>query len=98
MLTLIILTPTSTLTILFLVSLCQIKLAYFLKTLFRRLLFTELSLGFPGGPVVKNLPAMQKTWVRSLGWKDLLEEGMATHSSTFEWRIPWAEEPGGLSP
>ena len=56
----------------------------------------ELSLGFPGGSVVKNLPAMQETWVRSLGWEDLLEEGMATHSSTLAWRIPWAEEPGGL--
>ena len=38
--------------------------------------------------VVKNLPAMQETWVRSLGWKDPLEEGMATHSSILAWRIP----------
>ena len=45
---------------------------------------------------VKNLPAMQKTWVRSLGWEDPLEEGMATHSSILAWRIPWTEEPGGL--
>ena len=37
---------------------------------------------------VKNPPAMQETWVRSLGWKDLLEEGMATHSSILVWRIP----------
>ena len=37
---------------------------------------------------VKNQPAMQETWVRSLGWEDLLEEGMATHSSTLAWRIP----------
>ena len=36
--------------------------------------------------------------VRSLGWEDLLEEGMATHSSILEWRIPWTEEPGGLQP
>ena len=35
-------------------------------------------------------------WFRSLGWEDLLEEGMATHSSTFAWRIPGTEEPGGL--
>ena len=35
-------------------------------------------------------------WVRSLGREDLLEEGMATHSSIFAWRIPWTEEPGGL--
>ena len=38
--------------------------------------------------LVKNLPAMQETWVRSLGWEDLLEEGMATHSSILAWRIP----------
>ena len=37
---------------------------------------------------VKNLPAMQETWVRSLGWEDPLEEGMATHSSILAWRIP----------
>jgi len=43
--------------------------------------------------MVKNLPAMQKTWVQSLGQKDPLEEGMATHSSIFAWRIPWREEP-----
>ena len=46
--------------------------------------------------IVKNLPAMQETWIQSLGWKDLLEKGMATHSSILEWRIPWTEEPGGL--
>ena len=51
---------------------------------------------FPGGPVVKNLPAMQETWVWSLGWEDSLEEGMATHSSTLAWRIPWTEEPDRL--
>ena len=39
---------------------------------------------------------MQETWVRSLGWEDPLEEGMATHSSILAWRIPWMEEPGGL--
>jgi len=38
--------------------------------------------------MVKNLPAMRKTWVRSLGWEDPLEEGMATHSSILAWRIP----------
>ena len=46
--------------------------------------------------MVKNLPAMQKTWVQTLGWEDPLEEGMATHSSVLAWRIPWTEEPGGL--
>ena len=44
--------------------------------------------------MVKNLPAMQETWVPSLGWEDPLEKGMATHSSIFAWRIPWTEEPG----
>ena len=46
--------------------------------------------------VVKNLPAMQETWVQSLGWDDPLEKGMATHSSILAWRIPWTEEPGRL--
>ena len=49
--------------------------------------------------MVKNLPTMrepQETKFRSLGWKDSLEEGMATHSSIFAWRIPWTEEPGRL--
>ena len=52
-----------------------------------------------GGSNVKNLPAVQETqetWVQSLGREDPLEEGMATHSSIFAWRIPWTEEPGGL--
>ena len=44
----------------------------------------------------KKLPAMQETWVQSLGQKDLLEKGMATNSSILAWRIPLAEEPGGL--
>ena len=39
-------------------------------------------------------PAMQETWVRSLGWEDPLEKGTATHSSILAWRIPWTEEPG----
>ena len=46
--------------------------------------------------MVKNLPAMQETWVLSLGQEDPLEQGMATHSSILAWRIPWTEEPGGL--
>ena len=49
--------------------------------------------GFPGGRI--RLP-MQETWVSSLGWDDPLGEEMATHSSILAWRIPWAEEPGGL--
>ena len=45
---------------------------------------------------VKNLPAMQQTQVRSLGWEELLEKGMATHFSVLAWRIPWTEETGRL--
>ena len=44
----------------------------------------------------KNLPAMQETWVRSLGWEDPIEKGIATHSSIPAWRIQWTEEAGGL--
>ena len=54
------------------------------------------SRGFPGGSMVKNLPVIQETWVQSLGREDLLEEGMATQTSTLAWRKPWTEEPGGL--
>ena len=46
--------------------------------------------------MVKRLPAVQETWVRSLGWEDPLEKEMATFSSILAWRIPWTEEPGGL--
>ena len=46
--------------------------------------------------MLKNLPAMWKTWVRSLDQEGLLEKGMATHSSILAWRIPWTEEPDGL--
>ena len=45
---------------------------------------------------VKNRHAIQELQVRSLGWEDRLEEGMATHSSILSWRIPWTEKPGGL--
>ena len=43
--------------------------------------------------MAKNLPAMQDTWIRSLGWEDPLEMGTATHSKILAWRIPWTEEP-----
>ena len=46
--------------------------------------------------MVKSPPAMQETWVPSLGWEDPLEKGMTTHSSILAWRIPWTEEPGRL--
>ena len=45
---------------------------------------------------VKRLPAVQETWVRSLGQEDPLEKEMATHSNILAWRTPWTEEPGGL--
>ena len=46
--------------------------------------------------MVQNPPAMWETWVRSLGWEDPLEKGMAAHTSILAWRIPWTEESGGL--
>ena len=46
--------------------------------------------------MVKNLPVVRETWVRSLGWEDPLKEEMATHSDILAWKIPWTEEPGGL--
>ena len=45
---------------------------------------------------IKNSPAMQETWVQSLGWEDPLEEEMATYSNILARKIPWSEEPGGL--
>ena len=53
----------------------------------------RLFMGFPDGSVVKNLPAIQETQVQCLGREDPLEKGMATHSRTLAWRIPWTEEP-----
>ena len=58
-------------------------------------IYKEL-LGFHGGSAVKNLPAMQETWVWFLGGDDPLEKEMATHSSILAWRTPWTEEPGWL--
>ena len=55
-----------------------------------------MKLGFPGGSAVTNLPAMQETRGLIPGLEDPLEEGMATHSGTLAWRIPWTEEPGRL--
>ena len=46
--------------------------------------------------MVKSLPAVQETWVQSLGWEDPLEKERTTHFSFFAWEIPWTEEPGGL--
>ena len=52
--------------------------------------------GFPGGSVVKKLPAMQEAQGQPLSLEDCLEKEMAAHSSILVWRIPWAEEPGRL--
>ena len=52
--------------------------------------------GFPEAQIVKNLPVMQETRVRSLDWEVPLEKGMAIHSSILAWKISWTEEPGGL--
>ena len=68
---------------------------------------THKHVGFWGDPIygrwtsltaqsVKNLPAMQETWVQFLGWEDPLEKEMAIDSSILAWKIPWTEEPGGL--
>ena len=48
--------------------------------------------------MIKNSPAVQETWVQSLGWEDPLEKGMATHSTILSWEIAWTEEPNGLNP
>ena len=52
-------------------------------------------MGFPGGSAAKILPAMQETWIRSLGGEYPLKEEMTTHSSILAWKIPWTDEPGG---
>ena len=57
-----------------------------------------LGMGFSGGSVVKNLPAMQETWVWSLVREDPLEKEIATHSSSLAFKMPWTEEPGRLQP
>ena len=56
----------------------------------------QYSWAFLVAQLVKNLPAMWETWVRSLGWEDPLEKGKATHSSILTWIFPWTEEPGRL--
>ena len=61
-----------------------------------KLVCVTYRMGFPGGSVVKNPPAMQKTWIQTLGLQDSLEKKMTTHSSVLAWKILWTEEPGGL--
>ena len=58
--------------------------------------FVLQSWGFPGDSVEKNLPTVQEMQVQYPGWEDPLEEGITTHSSILDWRIPWTEEPAGL--
>ena len=53
-------------------------------------------LGFLVAQMVKNPPAVQETWVQSLGWEDPLEKKMATHSGILAWKIPWTQEPGRI--
>ena len=53
---------------------------------------SSCNVDFPGGSDSKHLPTMRETWVQSLGWEDLLEKEMATHSSSLAWKIPWMVE------
>ena len=64
------------------------------RKILKRPINTSVSVtGFSLVPqMVKNLPEMQVTWVPSLGWEELLQKGMAAHSSILAWRIPWSEE------
>ena len=70
---------------------------YFFKKL-KYLCIYNNSLASLVAQTVKNLPAVQETWVRPLDLEDPLEEGMATHSSIIAWRTPWTEELEGLRP
>ena len=72
------------------VSLSLLSLSYFSHSLFFTFFLSMVS------QMVKNLPAVQETWVQSLGREDTVKKGMATHSIILAWRIPWTEEPGGL--
>ena len=71
----------------------RILFAHILSVLTKKSEITRASLG---AQTVKNPPAVQRTWVPSLGREDPLEEGMETHSTVLAWRIPGTEEPGGL--
>ena len=67
-----------------------------MKSLIKILTFDIFKEDFPVAQTVKNLPAMQETRVRFLGWEVPLEKRMAIHSNILAWRIPWTEKPGGL--
>ena len=78
----------------FLISFCVFAIGFcFVFTM--RLTYNNLQVSHVA-QLVKNLPAVQETWVRSLGWEDPLEKEMETHSSILVWKISWQEEPGGL--
>ena len=76
----------------------ELNMKLFQVILQLHLVIQEKEKGFPGGAVVKNPAANagDEIWVRSLGQEDLLEKGLATHSSILAWEIPWTEEPVGL--
>ena len=74
----------------------QIDKNIFLIYLYQKRMHYYLIRTFLVAQMVKRLPTMQETWVQSLGWEDLLEKEMATHSSTLALKIPWTEEPGRL--
>ena len=71
---------------------------FFIKQLFNLFTFTFPLCAFLMAQMVKNLPVIPETRVKSLGWEDPLENEMATYSSILAWRIPWTEEPGGPQP
>ena len=74
----------------------MIEIKWCLLNFYRNPIIPLLSPTYPMAQRLKCLPAMQETWVRSLGWEDPLEKEMATHSSILAQRIPWTEEPGRL--
>ena len=73
-------------------------MTYDVEHLFKCAFFCHLIPACLVAQMVKGLPAMWETQVRSLGWEDPLEKEMATLSSTLAWKIPWTEEPGRLQP
>ena len=81
---------------LFCLSMCVSDLMCPVSRLHRGQGHPTVAQGFPVAQTVKNLPGIQETRVRSLGWEDPLEKGMAIHSGILAWRIPWAEKLGGL--
>ena len=79
----------------FIVPFFVLKLGFYFTVHFFKLLRWELVASLVA-QMIKNPPAIQETQFQSLGWGDLLEKGIATHSSVHAWRIPWTEEGGGL--